>query len=287
MDSKPNILALIDGSVYNRSICEHAAWLANRIEASVDVVHALGRRQVSSEPANLSGSIGLGARTSLLDELAELDRQKATLARKRGRAILEDAHQCLSELNVSKVDTKLRIGEMVETVLEMESSTNIVVIGKRGEAADFDKLHLGSNLERVVRSSNRPVLVASRTFQPIKRVLVAFDGRKSIMKAIEYLSNTPAFADLSCHLLCAGSSSTEKHRQIEGAAAMLREAGYVVSTAIVNGEPEDVIAQAVLEDKFDVLLMGAYAHSRIRSLIIGSTTTEMIRSCLIPVILFR
>jgi nucleotide-binding universal stress UspA family protein len=33
--------------------------------------------------------------------------------------------------------------------------------------------------------------------------------------------------------------------------------------------------------------MGAYGHSRIRTLIIGSTTTEVIRSCLIPVLLFR
>jgi nucleotide-binding universal stress UspA family protein len=34
-------------------------------------------------------------------------------------------------------------------------------------------------------------------------------------------------------------------------------------------------------------LMGAYGHSHIRNLIIGSTTTAMIRSCKIPVLLFR
>ena len=37
----------------------------------------------------------------------------------------------------------------------------------------------------------------------------------------------------------------------------------------------------------NLLVMGAYGHSRIRSLIIGSTTSEMIRSCLVPVMLFR
>jgi nucleotide-binding universal stress UspA family protein len=31
----------------------------------------------------------------------------------------------------------------------------------------------------------------------------------------------------------------------------------------------------------------AYGHSRIRNLIISSTTTEMIRSCKMPVILYR
>jgi nucleotide-binding universal stress UspA family protein len=40
-------------------------------------------------------------------------------------------------------------------------------------------------------------------------------------------------------------------------------------------------------DGIDLLVMGAYGHSRIRSMIIGSTTTEMVRSCLIPVMLIR
>jgi nucleotide-binding universal stress UspA family protein len=33
--------------------------------------------------------------------------------------------------------------------------------------------------------------------------------------------------------------------------------------------------------------MGAYGHSRVRSLIIGSTTTGMVRSCKIPIALCR
>jgi hypothetical protein len=31
--------------------------------------------------------------------------------------------------------------------------------------------------------------------------------------------------------------------------------------------------------------MGAYGHSRIRSFVIGSTTTEMVRSCKVPVLM--
>jgi nucleotide-binding universal stress UspA family protein len=33
--------------------------------------------------------------------------------------------------------------------------------------------------------------------------------------------------------------------------------------------------------------MGAYGHSRIRSLIVGSTTATMVRRCRIPVLMFR
>ena len=33
--------------------------------------------------------------------------------------------------------------------------------------------------------------------------------------------------------------------------------------------------------------MGAYGHGPLRAMLVGSTTTEMIRSCTIPVLLFR
>ncbi|TZG39377.1 universal stress protein, partial [Halomonas eurihalina] len=41
------------------------------------------------------------------------------------------------------------------------------------------------------------------------------------------------------------------------------------------------------EQNIDLLVMGAYGHSRIRHLLVGSTTTEMLRKADIPVLLLR
>lgn len=281
------LIALIDGSIYSQSVCDHAAWIAGKADASVEVVHVLGRREMPSEPVNLSGSIGLGARTALLEELAELDAQRARLAQKRGRAILDDAKARLTEAGIAAVSTRLRNGEIVETVQEFEKDADLVVIGKRGEAADFARLHLGSNLERVVRSSRKPVLVASRAFKPIRRFLIAFDGGTSAMKAVDHVARSPVFAGLECRVLTVGPETGEAARRLEDAAVLLRAAGYTVETQILPGQPDSVIAQKVETDEVDLLVMGAYGHSRIRNLIIGSTTTEMVRSCKIPVMLFR
>lgn len=283
----PKLIAVIDGSAYSTSVCEHAAWIAMRSNSEIDVVHVLGRRNVSSEPSNLSGSIGLGARSSLLTELAELDAQKARLAQKRGRAILVDAESLLKERGVQSVHTRLRNGEIVETVQELEDDADLIVIGKRGEGANFDMLHLGSNLERVVRSTVKPVLVASREFTPIQRVLMAFDGGPSSLKAVEFIANRSHYNDLECHLLNVGSPSTNIQRQIEGAYATLQAGGYQTTFEFLPGQPETVITDKVDTDGYDLVIMGAYGHSRIRNLIIGSTTTEMIRNCKVPVLLFR
>lgn len=281
------LMALIDGSIYAQSVCDHAAWVATRGPMAVEVFHVLGRRDVASAPVNLSGSIGLGARTALLEELVELDAQKAKLAHKRGRILLDEARASLEAAGVSEVATRLRNEDIVETVQSFEGEAEIIVIGKRGEAADFAKLHLGSNLERVVRASHRPVLVASRAFQPIKRLMIAFDGGPSALKAVAYVAASPIFNGVACHLLSVGAATAEMQASIETAAVLLRTAGREAVCEILPGHADEVISKAIEANEIDLLVMGAFGHSRIRSLIIGSTTTQMIRACKIPVMLFR
>ena len=287
MGNLTKLIALIDGSIYAQSVCDHAAWIATRGRMAVEVVHVLGRRDTTSVPVNLSGSIGLGARTALLEELVELDAQKAKLAHKRARIILDEARASLLEAGVGEVTTRLRNEDIVETVQTFEDGAEMVVIGKRGEAADFATLHLGSNLERVVRASHHPVLVASRTFRPINRLLIAFDGGVSAEKAVDYIAASPLFAGLECHLLRVGAATMEMNAQLEAAANRLRTVGIKTSAEILPGHADEVIAAAVEAGSADLLVMGAYGHSRIRNLIIGSTTTQMIQACKISVMLFR
>lgn len=281
------LIALVDGSIYTQSVCDHAAWVARRSGAAVELLHVLGRRETASAPANLSGNITLGARTALLEELSALDEQRGKLAQKRGRAILEDAKAVIEAAGVAEVTTRLRIGDVVETVTEFEAGADLVLVGKRGEAADFARLHLGSNLERVVRSCRRPVFVASRAFKPIESFLIAYDGGTSSMKAVDHIARSAIFAGLKCRLLTVGPETDENRRRLQDARDILKAGGYEVDAAIIAGQPDVVISQTVESEGINLLVMGAYGHSRIRSLIIGSTTTEMVRSCKIPVVLFR
>ncbi len=279
------IIALVDGSIYSQSVCDHAAWIAVRKGSSVEVLHILGRNEAAQ--SNLSGNIGLGARSKLMEELADLDAQTARLAAKRGRAILEDAQTRLTDGGVKNVTTRLRNGDLVTELLAAEADADLVVIGKRGEAADFAKQHLGSNLERVVRACKKPILVTSRAFQKVERFMIAFDGGKSAIKAVDHIGKSKVFAGLKCVLLTVGDEKLAVKRSLEGAAAQLRTAGYDVEAIIAQGQPEAVICQRLRDDNIDVLVMGAYGHSRIRNLIIGSTTTSMVQSCQVPVLLFR
>jgi nucleotide-binding universal stress UspA family protein len=274
MNSEPTnvmtkIMAMVDGSIYAESVCDHTAWLAQKTNASVDLVHVLaGQQRASDDASNLSGSIGFGARTTLMEELVELDAQKAKLSHKIGRAILDEAKVRMHEDGIESVTTRLRHGEIVETV----------------EESDQD---LGINLENVVRSSKKPVLVASRVFKPINRLLVAFDGGKSVSKAIDHLANNAAFKDIECQLLAVGSETSKGGQKIQLAAQQLREAGLSVNADTEQGQPKEVISRHVESDGFDLLVMGGYGHSHIRNMFVGSTTSAMLASCKIPVLLFH
>jgi nucleotide-binding universal stress UspA family protein len=280
------ILALVDGSIYSESVCHHTAWIAGRLNADVDVMHVLGRRE-GSAPQNLSGAIGLGARSALLEELARADEQRARLSQTRGRAILEDAEQILRTDNVGRIKAHLRKGDILEAVQEVEPDLRTIVIGKRGEGADFASGHLGSNLERIVRASKVPVFVASRVYKPIAKVLVAYDGSSSAMKAIDRMSKSAVFEGLEITLLYVGGASPSMKQKLDEAAAALGAADLTANARIVEGEPDEALQAIVAAEGFDLLVMGAYGHSRIRSLIIGSTTTAMVQSVKIPVLLYR
>ncbi|MCC5954709.1 MAG: universal stress protein [Natronohydrobacter sp.] len=280
------IIALVDGSVYSASVCEYAAWISGRTAAPVELLHILDRRE-GAETRDRSGAIALGARTALLHELATLDAQRAKLIMERGRAILEDARAILERAGVTEITTRLRHGDIVETVAEVEHEARVILIGKRGEAADFATGHLGSNLERIVRSSHKPVFVAARAFRPVQKVLVAYDGGTSALKAIDHIARSPLFQGLAVHVVTVGSATPEVTKGLENAKAMLQAAGITAETSVLPGQPETALAQLVEEAHFDMLVMGAYGHSRIRSLIIGSTTTAMVRACKVPVVLLR
>ncbi|ADE54220.1 universal stress protein [Coraliomargarita akajimensis] len=281
-----NILACTDGSIYAPSVYGNAAWAAHQMDASVQVLHMLNPHHKSMK-TDLSGSIGFNARQHLLDEIVEIEAAQAKVAAKRGEAILDDAKERLAEAGVAEVSVTQKHGKLSDLISSLERDADLVVIGKRGNNADFEKGHLGSNLERVIRSCEHPVLVAAREFKKMEAFVLAFDGGSSAKKAVDYAAANPLLKGMKCYLLYVGSGNAKVESALAEAQATLVDAGYEVEIEQRSGEPAKVIEAVVAQDSCDLLVMGAYGHSPIRQMIVGSTTSAMIRSVKIPVLLFR
>ncbi len=283
----PTILACTDGSVYAPSVYDHSAWAARQLGAKIHVLHMLDPQRAVPPVIDITGTIGLGARSALLEEIVQAEANRARLAQERGRAILADASQHFAKAGITDVTVRQQHGALVDCIEELDTEADLVVIGKRGESADFASLHLGGNLQRVIRSCRHPVLVTSRAFQPISRMLIAYDGGPSSRKAVDYAASQPLLKGLHCHLLTVGGPNAALDAGLGESRDRLAAAGYSVQADHVPGHAEEVIAATVKREDINLLVMGAYGHSRIRQLIVGSTTTTMVRTCLVPVLMFR
>ncbi|MBB1061442.1 universal stress protein [Marilutibacter spongiae] len=277
------VVAAVDASSYTFSVAGTAAWAAMRLGAPLTLLHAIDRATAGSSE-DLSGNLALGDREMLLERLADADAERSRLAQARGRELLDLARGRLAEQVDVDAECRLRHGALVDNLLDIEDDVRLFVVGKRGEHADFARAHPGSNLERVVRAVHRPVLVAARAFKAPTRFMVAFDGSATTRKCVEMVVASPLLAGLPCRLLAVGDAEPEG---FQAAAARLREAGYEVDAECLAGAPDTVIAAEVERHRIDLLVMGAYGHSRIRQLIVGSTTTTVLRQCTIPVLLLR
>jgi len=102
------------------------------------------------------------------------------------------------------------------------------------------------------------------------------------------MTQMSVFRDLELHIICITKKDKDSARKLlEKASKILQPKGFEPTCEILEGNPEPSKEKYILEKDIDFLLMGAYGHSRIRRLVIGSTTTQMLRSSHILVILFR
>jgi nucleotide-binding universal stress UspA family protein len=281
------VMACIDHSSYAPSVCDYAAWAALQMSAPLEFIHVLDRHPETAKKRDLSGSIGLGSQEALLEELASLDEKVSRIAQESGRVMLETAKQRARADGVSEPDGRQRHGEFVETLAELEKDARLFVLGKRGEAAESAPQHLGSNLERVVRAVHRPILVVPKEYKKPAAFMVAFDGSATTRKGIEMIASSPLFRGLPCHVVMAGTDTGTAGGHMDWAGNTLRDAGFDVHASIIPGEADAVLGTYLQEHAIDVLVMGAYGHSRIRRLLVGSTTTTMIRTAAVPLLLLR
>jgi nucleotide-binding universal stress UspA family protein len=281
------LLVCIDGSPYADNLCANAAWVAKQINAEIDLLHVMRRSSDYQAPTDHTGLMDFEVRSHLLEELTKVDEERGRLDQKKGKIILEHGAKILKKAGVQTINLIHRRGSLVETIQEFEGSAEMIFMGKRGEHADLNSLFLGSNLEKVARSIQKPLFITSSIVRPIKRFLIAYDGKDSVRKAIDYISKQPLLKKgMECHLLAV--ERAKDNIQISEVEQILQHAGF---TSLIkteqNSHPDQAISSYVVENGIDLLITGAYSHSRMHSLLLGSTTASLIKTCKIPLLLFR
>jgi nucleotide-binding universal stress UspA family protein len=280
------ILAAIDASAHATGVCQYAAWASQRLNMPVELLHVVQRRDAVTARRDLSGAIGLGVKSDLMEELVRLSEENSRAEIEKGRVLLAAGEQMLREAGVNNVIPLHRHGGVVETILEREENARIVVIGRRGVDHEFAADQVGSIIERVVRASVKPVLIVSRHFTRPESVVFAYDASPAARRALERLANSPLFEGLPVTIVMAEAEGEAKRALLAEAVAVFSP-NHRVTSLLEPRKAETVIPEVVASVQNPLLLMGAYGHSPLRRFFIGSTTTEMIHTIHVPILLVR
>ena len=285
----PNqIYACIDGMPAAASVVDWAAWAAQRLQAPLQLLHVLDEPVALPPVGDFSGALGFGAQEMLQQQLGALDEQRSAIAREAGRHVLESACERAAQQGVPEAAQAMPYGELVDVLMGLEDSARLVVLGEHYRTSMPRAVYLSAHVERVVRSLRRPVLVATvAPFVAPERFVVAIDGSDTARKTLDMVAASPLLRGLPALVAMAAPDTPEHQQQLGNAQAVLRAAGFEAQTALLPGDPENALPPLLQSQGNAVLVMGAYGHSRIRQLILGSTTTALLRLSPVPVFVLR
>ena len=279
------ILTCTDGSGYAPSLYQFSAWAAGRLSTGIEVLNVYPPAPAFYlPPVNFMGDSSMGSAGLALPELTAISQSQEQEAREASLSLLHDAAQALHLAGVQDPTLTALSGSLTMVLDGWEKPLDLLLLGKRGESTGHAHGPLGSQLETIIRHSRVPVLVASHDYHPIRRFLVSFDDSPSAHAALRYVVESPLLRGLPCDLVMAGDATDENRSALDSARTFLQTGGFEAQEFLMQGDPETVNAWEISANQIDLLVMGAYSHSRFLQFFIGSTTTEMIRRCRIPVL---
>lgn len=288
--SEPNrkIIAAVDQSHYSETVARYGQWMANQLGLSLELLHVVDRHpERASKADDHSGAIGPDAQEHLLADLSLEDEQRTRLKREAGREFLASLQSTLAPTSAQSIDIKQRLGDLEDALSSEQDLTSVFVMGRRGRSAEITHRDLGRNLERVVRALYQPILTVTDAYTEPSHALFAFDGTSRCKQGIRWLANNTSFTRLPIDIVIAGTESRSNREQLAWCKSKLEKRGYQIATDIIQGDPETVIANQINKRNIDLLIMGAYSHSPLRSLLFGSRTTDLLRSATVPALLLR
>ena len=280
------ILACIDESTWSTSVQDAAIWIAQHTQSPLTFLHSIEKQHLP-DSQDLSGSIGLGARTKLLTEIATLDELRAKVALQLGKELLDTAALKAQEAGCSNVETVQRHGEFIDNLLTLEGSARLVIIGHSGTKTGQKISVLGTQVENLLRQISTPVLITTHDFTAPKSFMLAYDGRETTDLALQRILNNDLLRGLDCHLVTIKNKQANLEAKLAGAVERLTEAGFSVTSSYLEGDISKQLLDYQQAQAIDMLVMGAFSGSRLRQFFIGSNTLKMLQNCNIPILVVK
>ena len=276
-----NILFGIDGSPGSEIARDFAVDLARRLDARLEAVHVVDSRMLEFPlVAPQAGVIGWnpGALNGLQQAL-----------RTRGETLLRETAAAAEKAGVP-LATSLEFGHPAQVLADIQSRTELVVLGRQGEHSKTAPDITGSTMERFIRRAERPCLVTPGAFKSIGKILVGVDGSSSAGRALREAVDLASALKIPLVILTAAEKESDLPRaqQINIEAHCIARAHDCAAAAITAlGNPATAVMEKSAETGCDLVVLGSHGHGWIYDHLIGSVAAHVVSDGTMPVLLVR
>ena len=275
------ILVLLTGFGCDVRALEAASLLGSQHAARIEClrVHPAAM-QIIAKAAFRQFGTRMG-NTELLHALQKEAAKRTTEA----RASVDSFMRANPDLPVSWREIE---GESVHTAIAEARYADLVVVGHGAAESEYSAEGIGS----ILVGCGRPLLlVPDSPLQVIgSTIAVAWketaEAARAVTAAMPFLAKAGRIAVISVSENASGAGYEPAERLARDLAAQ-RLPAYA-NTVVPGGRPvADVVLQAAREAGADLLVMGAYSHSRFRELVFGGFTRHVLQGCDLPVLLLH
>jgi nucleotide-binding universal stress UspA family protein len=290
---KMKFLVPVDFTDITNPLLKVAKLLALKHNASVILLHAV------SPVIYLPYPESFGISPIDLSKLAELEAKGIETAKQR----LEALRDFLAELPVEVV---VDVGEPSEVILAKEDMADLIILGSHSKGL-VERILIGSTSERVARYCHKPLLILKgKAPESFRKVCLAHDLSKHAQSAFEFFLNlVPPEEDGRLTLLHVEETielpmvdalteeltkkiEEEKINYLNSLVERAKEKGWKAELVVKkHSNTADGIVEFIKEGDYDLLVMGSRGLSGLKRVLLGSTSSQVLRKAEVPILIHK
>jgi nucleotide-binding universal stress UspA family protein len=276
------VLCCVDSKNFAEAVCDYGILISNATKSPLHFLHIV-EHDHSAKKLNLSGNLSLGEKDTILEELTqnEADESKANI--QNGKILLGTLKDRASQQSKQEVITSQIHGDFIENIVELKDDISILVIA----VSSSKEKRLGDNVKEAIREVRKPVLLVNDEFTKPKKILIAYNGSKESTQALRVIAESPFFGKVERTIICVNDSIGQANKLLNEAKMIFAREDIPVATKAICGEVHESIINYFDNNDFDILVMGAFGHSRFKGFIFGSITEKIISRIKKPILLLR
>ena len=276
-----------------RNILLHLDSLAacrKRIAVALDLGERFGARITGMA---LTGNLVLPYAMDMAPPGELLVEWQETLQR-QARTAADTFEAAARQAGFVQVETRVAEGRDIPAITQGARYTDLVVIGQvdpadSGSGAGQEEMSAGE----VVLGCARPVLVVPYIGAPAglgKHILIAWNGSREASRAVSDALPLLKKAQRVTVMAVNPEIDERSHGELPGAdlAAFLAQHDLKIEVQADRGAQDDVgeeLLSRIADLGCDLLVMGAYGHSRAREWAFGGVTRTILQSMTVPVLM--